>query len=143
VKEQHCQLVDKLLSEVGARRHSFKRAVRSELNLTSKDLESLEGTRIVPDGYLFDRDRQELICYEVETSSPINQERLSPYVDWWWVIDDFGWSLRLIVLRAYRSHGVAFEIDLPAVSLTWNSQASRIVGRLPKNARCKEARVAS
>jgi hypothetical protein len=130
LKEQHRNLVDKLLTEAGARRHCFKRSVRAELKLAREDLGPLTEIRIAPDGFMFDHAREEVICYEVETSSPINEERLAPYTDWWWFLDDLGWTLRLVVLRGYRCHGVAFEIDLQAVSLTWHSDVPAIVGNV-------------
>ena len=141
MKEQHRNLVDKLLIEAGARKGRFKRAVLAELKLDHEELKPLEEIRIAPDGYLFDHEREEVICYEVETSSPINEARLQPYVDWWWILDDLGWNLRLVILRGYSCHGVAFEIDLRAVSLTWHSEVPIITGKISPRLINKEKRL--
>lgn len=143
MKEQHRNLVDKLLAEAGAKRGRFKRAVLSELKLTPEDLEYLAEIRIAPDGYLFDHTREEVICYEVEAGSPINEQRLAPYVDWWWLLDDLGWNLRLVILRSFARHGVAFEIDLRAVSLTWHSTKPLIVGNVSPHLIRKERRASA
>ena len=142
MKEQHRNLVDKLLAEAGAQQGRFKRAVLAELKLEPEDLKPLDKIRISPDGYLFDHPREEVICYEVETTSPINEERLQPYVDWWWILDDLGWNLRLVILRGYNCHGVAFEIDLRDVSLTWDSLAPLIIGKIDARLINKEKRTA-
>lgn len=129
MKAAHRNLVDKLIAESGARQHHFKRAVHSKLKLDHEDQDQLTEIRISPDAYLFDHERKEVICYEVETTSSINEDRLAPYVDWWWFLDAFDWNLRLIILRGYNCHGVAFEIDLRDISLTWDSYVPIIVGK--------------
>jgi hypothetical protein len=142
VKQQHRALVEQLLTKTGARRQHFKRALIKELKIDrrSADLEYLADSRITPDGFVIDHARSEVICYEVETTSPINEARLGPYVDWWWYLDDLDWKLRLVILRGYSCHGVAFELDLQKVSLTWLSQRPIIVGNVSPRLIDKEKR---
>jgi hypothetical protein len=144
LKEQHRKLVEKLLVEAGAQRRRFKRALISQLKIDPEALGSLATLKMAPDGYLIDHERAEVICYEVETTSSIDEGRLVPYVDWWWYLDDLGWNLRLVIVRGYGCHGTAFEIDLRTVSLTWDIEnPSFIVGKVSPRLLNKEKRVAS
>lgn len=130
MKEQHCKLVSKLLAEAGAQQYRFKRALISQLKIDRTDMGPLARLKMAPDGYRIDHEQAEVICYEVETTTPINESRLVPYVNWWWYLDDLFWNLRLIILRGYSCHGVAFEVDLRAVSMTWHCKGPVIVGNV-------------
>jgi len=86
---------------------------------------------IAPDVFLIKPDDQEVICYEIESRSAIDEERLINYVNWFWFLDDQEWKLRLFIIRAYSSHGVAAEHDLFGISSTWSTkQKVHIVGQL-------------
>lgn len=92
-----------------------------------------------PDVFVIRPEEQEVICYEIEAASTIDESRLVPYVNWFWFLDDHEWKLRLFIVRSYSSHGVGAELDLFGISATWfANQNIHIVGQLgiPRKSTC-------
>jgi hypothetical protein len=86
---------------------------------------------ITPDVFVIKPVANQVVCYEIEAASTIDAERLVPYVNWFWFLDDQEWKLRLFSVRAYSSHGVAAELDLFGISTTWFVESKTlIVGQL-------------
>lgn len=84
-----------------------------------------------PDVFLIKPRAHEAICYEIESTSAIDDSRLVPYVNWFWFLDDHEWKLRLFIVRAYSSHGVGAELDLFGIGATWHSDRKvHLVGQL-------------
>jgi len=63
-----------------------------------------------PDAFKVDSERREITLYEVEDSHRLTIRKLSIIVNLWWVLDDIGWALRLIVVDRYAAKRK--ELDL-------------------------------
>jgi hypothetical protein len=70
--------------------------------------------KIVPDAYVVDAERMEVIAYEVEVTSPVTEFKLEKYINWWWALDEEYWSLRLIIVDRFGNHK---EVDLFRMSV--------------------------
>lgn len=63
-----------------------------------------------PDAFKVDSEGREITLYEVEDSHRLTIRKLSIIVNLWWVLDDIGWDLRLILLDRYAASRK--ELDL-------------------------------
>ena len=57
--------------------------------------------QFIPDAFRVDSEEQEITLYEVEDSNFLTIRKLSIIVNLWWVLDDMGWNLRLVVVDRY------------------------------------------
>lgn len=147
---RHRHLVHAVKQRVGGQCYGFTKAVlkamgvdRSRYDQTAlhyrHEAHCLDSGLAIPSGFtpdvfLIKPDEQEAICYEIESSSAINESRLVPYVNWFWFLDEQEWKLRLFIIRSYSAHGVAAELDLFGVSTTWHADRGiHIVGQLGKD----------
>jgi hypothetical protein len=64
----------------------------------------------IPDAFKVDNEQQEITLYEVEDSHSLTIRKLSIIVNLWWVLDDIGWTLHLIVVDRYAVNRK--ELDL-------------------------------
>ena len=156
MSERHRNLVQAVKQRVGGQCHGFTKAVlkamgvdRSRYDRTAlhfrREAHCLDGGLAMPSGFtpdvfLIKPHENEAICYEVESTSAIDEGRLVPYVNWFWFLDDHEWKLRLFSVRAYSMHGVAAELDLFGISSTWHAKRGiHIVGQLGKETPDRES----
>lgn len=57
----------------------------------------------VPDAFKVDSENQEVTLFEVEDFHKLSIQKLSKIVDLWWILDDIGWNLQLIVVDRYAT----------------------------------------
>ena len=63
-----------------------------------------------PDAFKVDSENREVTLFEVEDSHKLSTRKLSIIVNLWWILDDIGWNLHLIVVDRYATDRK--EIDL-------------------------------
>lgn len=68
------------------------------------DLKSLrEYGAIVPDAFKIVEEESTIIAFEVEVSNPISEFKMARYLDYWWALDEFYWSLQLVSVDRFRN----------------------------------------
>lgn len=63
-----------------------------------------------PDAFKVDSENRQVTLFEVEDSHKLSIRKLSIIVNLWWILDDIGWDLHLIVVDRYATDRK--EIDL-------------------------------
>lgn len=70
--------------------------------LIDQDIRQLHQT-VVPDAFTIDLNRRRVICFEVEITHCLNEDKIAAYSDYWWVLDEFYWRLELIALDSLQN----------------------------------------
>jgi len=82
--------------------------------------------RIVPDAFLVDEKAKEVVVYEIEDTHRLTPEKLDLIIDYLYSVDEFGWSLRCVVMDRYGGHRQ--ELDLDAFAQVLGVLAGRVHG---------------
>lgn len=87
----------------GHQTHEFLPAIGEALLLhdgvTKQEYrEALDGLRILPDAYTIDPETWTITVYEVEVSHPVDDDKLARYFNLFWVVDQWEWSIRLVLV---------------------------------------------
>jgi hypothetical protein len=105
-------------SNASVRTESFPQSVRRaiiERGLKDADVESVdpdyrkvlqedwEGWKpsFRPDLWLIDEEKQLIVLFEIEDTSLLKNKKLAKLVDFWWFMDNEGWSVECIVFDRY------------------------------------------
>lgn len=64
----------------------------------------------IPDAFMVDTAKRIVVCFEVEVTNQVSDDKLEHYQDLWWFLDDVYWGLRLVVVDRYGNY--AAEIDV-------------------------------
>jgi len=100
-------VIDLLKTEdAGMHKHGFPRMLRQILkHNTPLEVVFRRGINqtlgFIPDAFKIDRERQEITLYEVEDWHRLTIQKLWLLVNLWWVLDDIGWTLHLIIVDRY------------------------------------------
>jgi hypothetical protein len=86
--------------------------------------------RMIPDGYVIDHENRAVIVFEVEDTHPMNREKLSKYWWLWWVLDEYFWSLVVVVCDRYGRGGA---IDLYELGMAHDQDKMTKRGAKPSN----------
>jgi hypothetical protein len=79
-----------------------------------------------PDAYAVDAAAATITLYEVEHSNPVDANKMTRVVEWWWALDDVYWTLRLITVDCQGREKI--EID----PLLWEmAYLDTLAGRTP------------
>lgn len=117
--EKHQAVISKL-SELGTSTHGFKRSVIEAIRLEEGQevaeclKEDVNNNRVTPDAFRIEVHKRTVIAFEVEMFNAIDESKMARYVDWWWMLDDFYWDLRLVGVKCIANVGICYEIDLKA-----------------------------
>jgi len=105
------QAADERISLVG-----FASSMRSLLTELEGDSEyigliwSESRPRFVPDAFLIDRKKSQVVIYEIEDTHPLTIEKLERLFAFYWWLDAHYWILRVLITNRYGE--VTNEIDL-------------------------------
>lgn len=100
-------VVDLLMMEdPSIRNHGFPSALRQIFkDNTPLAMVFRQGLRqtlgFTPGAFKVDSESQEVTLFEVEDFNKLSVQKLSTIVNLWWILDDIGWDLQLIVVDRY------------------------------------------
>jgi hypothetical protein len=57
--------------------------------------------RLIPDAHRIDIDARVVTAYEVEVTFAVNEDKLELYRHWWYMVDEFHWALRLVIVNRF------------------------------------------
>jgi len=77
-----------------------KIAAEYDAEIDAEEWKSLRPS-FIPDAYLIDKDRFEVIMYEIEDTHMLKMEKMHKIVDLFLYLDSFFWRLKLIVTDRY------------------------------------------
>ncbi|GAA4015434.1 hypothetical protein GCM10022280_12720 [Sphingomonas swuensis] len=107
-------------------RNGFKRVVRDLWDELGGDPDEMETLSFLPDAFLVDRERRELLLYEVEDTSALKPAKKALYGAFWfaWDSEDLhDWLPRLFVCST--TGRVSYEVPLSALYYDWIDEIVR------------------
>jgi len=102
-------VVDLLRKEdPGIRKYGFPSVLRQIFkDNTPLDMVFRQGRNqtlgFIPDAFKVDSENREVTLFEVEDFHKLSIRKLSIIVNLWWILDDIGWDLHLIVVDRYAT----------------------------------------
>lgn len=106
----HNRLVAKLEEQHGCLSREFHRLLKEAVcgpHTESEDcwhcyvLQEWDRPGFIPDAFRFDREASTVWIYEVEITHHISEYKFSQLEQLWWLLDNYYWKLRLIVVDRY------------------------------------------
>lgn len=58
--------------------------------------EETRGLRVIPDAFKIDPQALKVTVYEVEVTSFVSREKMDAFVELFWIIDEYEWTLDLV-----------------------------------------------
>jgi hypothetical protein len=83
---------------------------------------ALQRWRSVPDAYVINREEEEIIAVEVQNTCPVSPRKLDLYIELFWALDEYCWTLGLHLVD--RS-GSVFRVDMSHVAIEACVKSSR------------------
>ena len=134
----HDRIVGRLLQKPAVFRDRFlenvKRAVLFD-DLTAADVteedkvaivdawrEDTEELRVIPDAFKVDPQALTITVYEVEVTHAIDMCKLSKYVELFWMVDEYEWTLDLVVVDRYGNEAPPISAFLVSYAMDSGSE---------------------
>jgi hypothetical protein len=72
------------------------------------DLEAHLGA--IPDAFLIDCDRDTVVLFEVEDSTPVSEAKMEIYTNLFWMLDWYSWGLVIVTLDRWGNYRAEFDV---------------------------------
>jgi hypothetical protein len=73
--------------------------------------EMLSEYRVIPDGYIIDRQNQTVYFFEIEDTNPISTDKLRKLSQIWFYLDCIQWDLKVFLIDRYLSNWRALPLS--------------------------------
>jgi len=81
-------------------------------------IDDFDPPQFIPDAYSIHNDLKTVVVYEIEDTSKLTEQKVSRMYDFWFVLDDAGWKLRVFIVDRYGHSETEIDIFQLGIILT-------------------------